>query len=128
MTILSFATNSAFERPRHAEVEVRDPANHDVPEERGAADLDTADLRDHVARQELEAATEHLQSELRDLAHVSFEILEGRPHGQRPDGFPDDWKPRWQPGTPYGLKRTPWDLDPENPPSWASVLGQEDSG
>jgi hypothetical protein len=84
-------------------------------------------VRKDGGSEELKGAAEHLQAELRDLAHVSYQELEGRPYGQRPDGFPEDWKPRWQPATPHGLKRTSWDLDPENPPPWASTFGPKDS-
>jgi lysophospholipid acyltransferase (LPLAT)-like uncharacterized protein len=82
-------------------------------------------VRPDGGKAELEGAVEHLQSELRDLAHHTIHEIEGRSFGDAPEGFPEGWTPRWQPGQPLGLKRTPWDLEPDNPPPWACAYGDK---
>lgn len=69
---------------------------------------------------ELEDAVAHMQSELRDLASHAYQRVEHQAYGYAPEGFPEGWQPRWRPGT-VGLKRTPWDLDPNSPPPFAHV-------
>ena len=69
---------------------------------------------------ELEDAVAHLQSELHDLVSYAYQRVDHLPYGYSPEGFPEDWRPRWQPGT-VGLRRTPWDLDPQNPPPFAHL-------
>lgn len=71
------------------------------------------------SEEEFERAVAHLEAELLELAEVSFAEFEQDYDPSLRRGFPEGWKPRWERGRPYGLKRTEWDLDPERPPPWA---------
>jgi lysophospholipid acyltransferase (LPLAT)-like uncharacterized protein len=67
---------------------------------------------------EVEECRQHIQSELLEMAYMTaVEVGDIRPE-EIPEGFPEGWRPRWDPVSP-GLRRTRWDLRPDDPPPWA---------
>jgi len=68
---------------------------------------------------EFKRACAHLQNELLELTHQTHREL--CPTQPPLEGFPEDFTPRWHPGTP-GLKHTPWDLSTDTWPEWARMV------
>ena len=66
---------------------------------------------------EMQQAAAHLESELLDLADRSFHAF-GQPVPPERALFPEDWSPVWE-DHEAGLRRMPYDLQPESPPPFA---------
>ena len=67
----------------------------------------------------------HIESELRELAHLSYRELQGWPTPDVEARLPAGWRPGWEDGT-LGLKFGPHDLQDATWPAWAQRAGQPD--